>query len=93
MDEKAAGAAGGFACIGHTADVASIARMLDDLESAHSLPRTLLFTLNPADTEVMSVLTGSYSEDGIASKVKEGETATVVVDGSTVSVRYTAYTQ
>ena len=67
-----AGAAGGFACIGHTADVASIARMLDDLESAHSLPRTLLFTLNPADTEVMSVLTGSYSEDGIASKVGQG---------------------
>ena len=46
--------------------------MLDDLESAHSLPRTLLFTLNPADTEVMSVLTGSYSEDGIASKVGQG---------------------
>lgn len=67
-----AGAAGGFACIGHTADVASLAMMLDDMERSGGLPRTLLFTLNPADTEVMTVLTGSFSEDGVSPKVGQG---------------------
>lgn len=42
---------------------------------------------------VRNFIKGKGALDGIASKVKEGETATVVVDGSTVSVRYTAYTQ
>ena len=67
-----AGAAGGFACMGHTVDVASLSAMLDDMERRGGLPRTLLFTLNPADTEVMTVLTGSFAEDGISPKVGQG---------------------
>ena len=67
-----AGAAGGFACMGHTVDVVSLTSMLDDMERRGGLPRTLLFTLNPADTEVMTVLTGSFSEDGISPKVGQG---------------------
>lgn len=67
-----AGAAGGFACMGHTVDVASLAAMLDDMERRGGLPRTLLFTLNPADTEVMTVMTGSFAEDGISPKVGQG---------------------
>ena len=69
---KLAGAAGGFACMGHTVDVASLAAMLDDMERSGGLPRTLLFTLNPADTEVMTVLTGSFSEDGVSPKIGQG---------------------
>lgn len=67
-----AGAAGGFACMGHTVDVAALAAMLDEMERRNGLPRTLLFTLNPADTEVMTVLTGSFAEDGISPKVGQG---------------------
>lgn len=67
-----AGSAGGFACMGHTVDVVSLTSMLDDMERRGGLPRTLLFTLNPADTEVMTVLTGSFSEDGISPKVGQG---------------------
>ena len=66
------GPAGGFAGIGHTADVLSLTRMLDDMEQPDGLPRTLLFTLNPADNEVMSILSGSYTGDGIRAKVSQG---------------------
>ena len=68
----AAGAAGGYACMGNTVDVVSLTTMLDDMEKCGGLPRTLLFTLNPSDTEVMTVLTGSFSEDGISPKVGQG---------------------
>ena len=58
---RAAGAAGGFACIGGGVDVESLAALLDDLEQgAHGLPKTILYTLNPADNAVMSVLSGSF---------------------------------
>lgn len=56
-----AGAAGGFAGIGGTVDVPSLASLLDDIESGeHGLPKTILYTLNPADNAVMSVLSGSF---------------------------------
>ena len=67
-----AGPAGGFAGIGRTVDVASLTQMLNDMEQLGGLPRTLLFTLNPSDNEVMSILSGSYSEDGVRAKVSQG---------------------
>jgi glucuronate isomerase len=69
---KLAGSAGGFAGIGKTADIASICRFLDTLEQDHSLPNTLLFTLNPADNHAFASLTGSFAQDGIAGKVQFG---------------------
>jgi glucuronate isomerase len=68
-----AGPAGGFAGIGNCCDVKSLTGMLDSFEkSPEGLPRILLFTLNPADNAVMSVLSGSYSQDGVAGKVQQG---------------------
>lgn len=68
-----AGPAGGFAGIGSGCDVKALTHMLDSFEkSAAGLPKTILFTLNPADNAVMSVLGGSYSQDGIAGKVQQG---------------------
>ena len=53
--------------------MSSLTRMLDDFErGSHGLPRVILFTLNPADNAVMSVLSGSYSQDGVAGKVQQG---------------------
>ena len=69
----AAGPAGGFAAIGHTCDTAALALMLDDMESApDGLPRTVLFTLNPADHAAFSVLSGSFPGDGVKGKVQLG---------------------
>lgn len=68
-----AGPAGGFAGIGSCCDVGSLTEMLDDFEQGmNGLPDIVLYTLNPADNAVMSVLSGSYSQDGRAGKVQQG---------------------
>ncbi len=67
-----AGGAGGFAAIGRMADIASISRLLDDLDKEESLPKTVLYTLNPADNAAFASLTGSFAEDGVAGKIQFG---------------------
>lgn len=68
-----AGPAGGFAGIGGCCDIRNLTCMLDDFEKArYGLPKTILFTLNPADNAAMSVLSGSYSQDGVGGKVQQG---------------------
>ena len=67
------GPAGGFAGIGNSVDVRSLTRFLDTVDRGdHGLPKTLLFTLNPADNALMSVLSGSYSKDGVAGLITQG---------------------
>jgi len=67
-----AGAAGGFACIGKSSDVAQVCAFLNRLEGDGTLPRTILFTLNPSDTDMYASLTGSFAEDGVPGKVQFG---------------------
>ena len=70
---KAAGAAGGFAGIGNSVDARSLTQFLDAVDcTEYGLPKTLLFTLNPADNALVSVLSGSYSKDGVAGLVTQG---------------------
>lgn len=70
---RLAGPAGGFAGIGSCCDTRSLTQLLDDFEKNDSgMPDMILFTLNPADNAVMSVLSGSYSQDGVAGKVQQG---------------------
>jgi glucuronate isomerase len=66
------GPAGGYACIGSSADVQSLCLFLDELDKEGALPKTILYTLNPADNAVFASITGSYSEDGVHSKVQFG---------------------
>lgn len=68
-----AGPAGGFAGIGNCCNVKSLTQMLDDFEKGpYGMPGVILFTLNPADNAVMSVLSGSYSRDGAEGMVQQG---------------------
>ena len=68
-----AGPAGGYAAIGHSVNVKALTDLLDDIEKQeYGLPKTLLFTLNPADNAVMSILSGSYSKDGVEAIVSQG---------------------
>jgi glucuronate isomerase len=69
---RIAGAAGGYATIGRPTDIARLCRLLDDLESAGGLPRTVLYTLNPADNAAFATITGSFAEEGVAGKVQFG---------------------
>lgn len=66
------GPAGGYAAIGSACDVNSLVCFLDTLNEEDSLPRTILYTLNPADNAVFATLTGSYSGSGILGKLQFG---------------------
>ncbi|MBE6216856.1 MAG: glucuronate isomerase [Bacteroidales bacterium] len=67
-----AGPAGGYATIGSPCDMESLCSFLDHTEKVHGLPKTVIFTLNPADNAAFAVTTGSYSEDGVWGKVQFG---------------------
>jgi glucuronate isomerase len=67
-----AGPAGGYATIGNTIDVNSLCTFMDSQDIKGELPKTILFTLNPADNAALAVLTGSYSQDGVVGKVQFG---------------------
>ncbi len=66
------GPAGGYACIGNTAHIPSLCLFLDGLDIEGLLPKTILYTLNPADNAAFASLTGSYAEDGVKAKVQYG---------------------
>ena len=67
-----AGPAGGYATIGRACEIDCLCAFLDDLEIGGALPRTILYTLNPADNEALATLTGSYAEDGVSGKIQFG---------------------
>lgn len=70
---KVAGAAGGYAAIGNSVNIDSLIGFLDDVEQMpFGLPKTLLFTLNPADNALISILCGSYSKDGVEAIISQG---------------------
>lgn len=66
------GPAGGYASIGNTCDVRSLCAFLDSQDLKDELPKTVLFTLNPADNAALATLTGSYACEGVHGKVQFG---------------------
>ena len=67
-----AGPAGGYACLGNVCDIKSLCAFLDSQDLKNELPKTVLFTLNPADNAALATITGSYSQDGVRGKVQYG---------------------
>lgn len=61
---RLAGPAGGYATIGSACNIGSLCRFLDSVEAAGLLPKTIIYTLNPADNAAFSTLTGSFAADG-----------------------------
>lgn len=68
----AAGPAGGYAGMRAPVDPAAVAEFLNGLESASSLPRTVLLSLNPEAHAHLAVLSGSFVEAGMPGKVQLG---------------------
>ncbi len=66
------GPAGGFTCIGSCIDIVPLCRFLDKLESRGALPRTILYNLNPNDTEMLTSLCGSFVDEGVSCKIQHG---------------------
>ncbi|MBR2615916.1 MAG: glucuronate isomerase [Clostridia bacterium] len=66
-----AGPAGGFAA-GDRVSTAAVADLIGSMEKKDGLPDTVLFPLHQGDQTPLAVLQGSFSEDGVSSKVQLG---------------------
>ena len=62
----------GFDTMGGTAQLHALANFLDKLESASSLPRTIVYNSNPVENYPFATITGSFSAEGIPGKVQFG---------------------
>ena len=69
---RLAGAAGGYAAVGGDFRISALCDVLGIMEEQGNLPDTVLFPLNMNDQAPLSVLQGSFSQDGISSKVQLG---------------------
>ena len=69
---RTVGKAGGFATIGASVDIAQLCNFFDDLERTGSLPRTIVYPLNPVDYASIATLTGSFTGDGVRGHLQLG---------------------
>ncbi len=66
------GADTGFDCMAVTDSCSALYRFMDALERTNDLPRTILYSLNPADNEWIDTLLGAFQSDEIAGKIQHG---------------------
>lgn len=62
----------GFDTIGDWRQIEPLARYLDRLESTGSLPRTILYNLNPADNHAFATLIGNFQDGSVPGKIQYG---------------------
>lgn len=62
----------GFDAIGDCEVVRPLARFLDRLDANSKLARTILYNLNPRDTEALAALAGSFQDGSVPGKVQVG---------------------
>lgn len=56
----------GVACAG------AVAKMLDELEKTDELPKTVVYSLNPNDNEMLDSIVGAFQDSSCLSKVQHG---------------------
>lgn len=66
------GADTGFDSIGDASYAKVLANLLDAIESRGSLPKTILYCLNPSDNEMIATLAGCFQGGGIPGKIQFG---------------------
>ena len=69
---KLTGADTGFDAIGDSLSVESVLRLLDGMEKQNSLPRTILYSLNPNDNDRLAVAAGCFQKGPTTGKVQLG---------------------
>ncbi len=69
---KLAGADTGFDAIGDDLSVESVLRLLDLMEQQNSLPKTVLYSLNPNDNDRLAVAAGCFQQRPAAGKIQLG---------------------
>jgi glucuronate isomerase len=62
----------GFDSMGDLPVARPLARFLDALDATGSLPRTIIYTLNPAQNETIAAMTGNFQDGSVRGKVQFG---------------------
>lgn len=62
----------GYDTIGDTPQGAALIQYLDALNSRGSLPKTILYNLNPRDNYLFACLTGTFQDGSVAGKIQFG---------------------
>ena len=66
------GADSGFDAIGDFEHARPLARFLDRLDSTNQLARTILYNINPRDTELLATILGSFQDGTVPGKLQLG---------------------
>ncbi|MDP4183609.1 MAG: glucuronate isomerase [Bacteroidota bacterium] len=69
---KALGPDAGFDSIGDRETAIAMSRYFDRLEQERKLTKTILYNLNPRDSEVYVAMAGNFQGDGIPGKIQYG---------------------
>jgi len=69
---RALGPDTGFDSIGDWPQAGAVARYLDALDSDNSLPKTIIYNLNPADNYVMGTMIGNFQDGSVPGKIQFG---------------------
>ena len=62
----------GYDSIGDRSFADALVKLLNGLEETDSLPKTILYCLNPRDNEVLATATGCFQGEGIPGKIQFG---------------------
>ena len=66
------GADCGFDCIAVTDSSAALHRLMDAWDSTGQLPKTIVYSLNPADDQWLDTLLGAYQGTEVPGKIQHG---------------------
>jgi glucuronate isomerase len=69
---KLLGADSGFDSIADKPFAEQLSHLLDAMDKADQLPKTILYCLNPRDNEVLATMMGNFQGGGIAGKIQFG---------------------
>jgi glucuronate isomerase len=62
----------GFDSIGDWPVAAGLSRLLDRLDKDGALPKTILYTLNPRDNELVATMLGNFQDGSVPGKIQFG---------------------
>lgn len=68
----AVGGDSGIDCMGNSSDALRIIGLLDAMDRTDELPRTILYSLNPKDNNMLVSLAGSFQNSSCPGKVQHG---------------------
>ena len=66
------GADAGIDAISDKIDAIELGRFLNALNEANALPKTILYSLNPADNAILDSIIGCFQDGGCVSKIQHG---------------------